>query len=150
MAKTVVNTGTEVIGNTIHGGNIIVRRRVDNMYPYLDRDSRAAAEAAISKTAKKLHPWAGKAGVKYVQGSDYYYYLSITMTVPATVRAAAVKERLEAAEKVRCPCGNHGSWDACVVGTSGGQPCVWAGCENCGSAVGRPILRKDLDWYERQ
>jgi hypothetical protein len=53
--------------------------------------------------------------------------------------------RVHAAEETRCPCGDTGSWDDTVSGTSEDKPCVWAGCPNCGSAIARPLLRPDYN-----
>lgn len=50
---------------------------------------------------------------------------------------------MAAAENTRCVCGDYGSWDRTIGGTSGPgmSPCVWASCPNCrGTAIGAPLL----------
>ena len=141
-----------VIGDVIHGVEIIVREQVDQMYRYLPTDVRKRRESALIEEAQRLFPWAPKKlTVSFGQtNTDYHYYLSVSLTVPDRARAAAVEERLRAAENTRCACGSYGSWDDSISGSSGDRSCVWAGCPNCsGSAIGRPILTTDLAWYER-
>lgn len=137
--------------DVIHGGKIEVREQVDNMYPHLPADTRKNREAALVVKARRLYPWAPKRlAVQYGQHTDYYYYLTITLTVPDRVRAKAVEARLAAAEQARCACGDHGDWSCSLSGTSFDRPCAWAGCPNCsGQALGQPILMSDLRWYER-
>jgi hypothetical protein len=141
----------EFIGEAIHGGEIVARERVDNMWPHLPLGERSASMGRLIEAARRRFAWAPRSlTVQYGQGSDYYYYLTIRIKIPAHVRAEAVQERLRAAENARCACGDTGSWEHAIYGTSGGSDCVWAGCPNCsGQAIGRPILAADLAWYER-
>lgn len=143
----------EVIGDVIHGGAIVIRERApqEGMYRYLPAETRRSHESALIEAARRACPWArGKLTVACGRASDHHHYLTVAVAVPDHVRAAACRERIEAAERTRCACGSLGSWDHSVSGTTGGAACVWAGCPNCsGSAVGRPIRAADLSWYER-
>jgi hypothetical protein len=79
--------------------------------------------------------------------------MNATKTNERQARINDVAETMVAAENVRCACGDHGSWEHTISGTSGpgNTPCVWAGCPNCtGRAVGIPVLLSDLRYARRQ
>lgn len=139
-----------VIDNVIHGGElvVIVKGRYGSSIP---REFWPAMEAEAVAEARKL-PWAPKK-IEARQEQDrqtYHANAVVRLTPPARVRASLIRERIEDAVNTRCACGSYGSWEDGVSGTSGNHSCVWAGCPNCGSAVGRPLRSADLAWYERQ
>lgn len=55
-----------------------------------------------------------------------------------------------AAENTRCACGDTGSWEHAIAGTSGMNRVKWAGCPRCRSAIGAAIDSADVSWYFRQ
>lgn len=60
-----------------------------------------------------------------------------------------ISDRVHAAYETRCPCGDTGSWEHTVSGKSEDKPCIWAGCPNCGSTVGRPLLRPEYNAWRK-
>jgi len=61
------------------------------------------------------------------------------------VQVQELAETMHRATLVRCGCGSYGSWDHAIRGTSGGDPCVWAGCPNCsGTALGCPVTADEF------
>lgn len=142
----------EILGDAIHGGEVIVREKSDSMYQYLDRTVREKREVSLVEQAYRAFPWAPKKGVEAVNehADAGAFFLTVRLAVLDHVRAAACEVRIKDAEQAKCACGSPGSWDESISGSSGNQSCVWAGCPNCrGTAVGRPILTTDLMWYER-
>jgi hypothetical protein len=52
-------------------------------------------------------------------------------------KAHAVTLRIMKCGRVRCACGDHGTWSHTVSGTCGDKPALWAECGNCrGTAIG--------------
>lgn len=45
-----------------------------------------------------------------------------------------------AAQIIRCGCGSCGNADAAVSGSCYDMPAEWLGCQNCGNAIGRPLI----------
>ena len=71
----------------------------------------------------------------------------------ANERMERISGTIVAAENTRCACGYTGDWSEAIHGTSGPaqEPCVWAGCPNCGgSAIGVPMLLTDWRWIVQQ
>ena len=65
-------------------------------------------------------------------------------------RLATIAKTMVAAENKRCACGDYGTWDSTISGTSGSTPCVWASCSNCrGSAIGSPVLASDMRYWRQ-
>lgn len=141
----------EIIANEISGGDVVVRECADNMYHYLPVAIRAKREAGLIAAARAAFPWLPKKlAVQVEMARDYHHYLTVRYAVPDAVRVRACEARIKAATLVRCACGSMGVWSASVVGTTDCGAAVWAGCPNCsGTAIGRPIRRGDLEWYER-